>query len=427
MPGSTSTSGIGKFSASDDNASQWRRRVRGACTDAARGRRSRSASGVAQPRQFALAPRLDRSRARRARRRAPALRASRSSARRDVGRSLAIAIVRGRAPRVVTKRMSTTTRAPCPRPARHVGLRLAANLGLHRAVIASRDACRDLVRLGRARTATARSPRGCCPARRRRPPPLDRARPGTSGARRGSAIESSSDRLISVEVVGVQAVHERAEIGPLLHRVVQRHRRCRAARAPWRSRFRDQDGRRPPSSPARDRQRARCRAATRANQHEAAADARRDVVGVRRAGAEPLAFERARQSASPSSSSRRAAHLTATTAAAALAALPPRPLDSGSPLRMVQRRSRAAHRASSAAPGPRRRRVRSRLARQPAAVTLDGVDGHAARDERAPSLRSPGSSRAKPRTSKPQATFDTVAGANAVTEVMSGSSCRWSE
>jgi hypothetical protein len=36
---------------------------------------------------------------------------------------------------------------------------------------------------------------------------------------------------------------------------------------------------------------------------------------------------------------------------------------------------------------------------------------------------SPGSCSAKPRTSKPHATFDTVAGANAVTDIMSGSTC----
>ena len=68
-------------------------------------------------------------------------------------------------------------------------------------------------------------------------------------------------------------------------------------------------------------------------------------------------------------------------------------------------------------------RVARRLARQTAAVARDVVDR--ARPP-APSVAvtsSPGSSSAKPRTSKPQATFETVAGAKAVTEVMSGSRC----
>ena len=52
------------------------------------------------------------------------------------------------------------------------------------------------------------------------------ARPGTSGARRGSAIESSSDRDEQIEVAGVQRVDERAEIGPLPHGVRRAARSC---------------------------------------------------------------------------------------------------------------------------------------------------------------------------------------------------------
>ena len=78
---------------------------------------------------------------------------------------------------------------------------------------------------------------------------------------------------------------------------------------------------------------------------------------------------------------------TATTAAAALAALPPRPLDSGSPLRIVER---------DAAPLAERRQQRlrgdaggvaRRLARQPAVVADDVVD--AARRAGAEAARSP--------------------------------------
>ena len=72
------------------------------------------------------------------------------------------------------------------------------------------------------------------------------------------------------------------------------------------------------------------------------------------------------------------------------------------------------------------RRVARRLARQAAAVAVDVRRSRRRRTSGVAVTSSPGSSSAKPRTSNPQATFETVAGANAVTEVMSGSNCRWS-
>ena len=108
---------------------------------------------------------------------------------------------------------------------------------------------------------------------------------------------------------------------------------------------------------------------------------------------------------------------TATTAAAALAALPPRPLASGSPLRMVS----ATPRRSPSGGQQRLRRdaggIARGVARQPAGVADDVVDATPDAAGRAVTS-SPGEASAKPSTSKPHATFDTVAGANAVTESM---------
>src|SRR4051812_5665535 len=109
--------------------------------------------------------------------------------------------------------------------------------------------------------------------------------------------------------------------------------------------------------------------------------------------------------------------LTATTAATALAALPPRPLDSGSPLwivRVTPRRSPTASSSACAAtlavfrdasrgsrpPSPPNSPIVTPPPRAKAAVTM-----------------SPGSCSANPSTSKPQATFETVAGAKALTRV----------
>src|SRR6516225_696026 len=112
----------------------------------------------------------------------------------------------------------------------------------------------------------------------------------------------------------------------------------------------------------------------------------------------------------------------ATTAATALAALPPRPLERGSPFRMLK-----------ATPSGRPMRCRSARAAIPAVLRLTS------RGSRPPSLlmasmrtplpagvtdtSSPGAPSANPRTSNPQATFETVAGANAVTDCII---CRWS-
>ncbi len=70
---------------------------------------------------------------------------------------------------------------------------------------------------------------------------------------------------------------------------------------------------------------------------------------------------------------------TATTAAAALAALPPSPLDSGSPFRML-----SADAASFAELREQRqrgdaRRVARRVAREPAVVAVDALDDDAVR------------------------------------------------
>ena len=68
---------------------------------------------------------------------------------------------------------------------------------------------------------------------------------------------------------------------------------------------------------------------------------------------------------------------TATTAAAALAALPPSPLDSGSPLRMLQRHPAPFAELRQQRQRGHARRVARGLARQPAAVAVDVLDADA--------------------------------------------------
>ena len=239
--------------------------------------------------------------------------------------------------------------------------------------------------------------------------PLDRPPgPGTSGARRGSAIVSSSARADQREVAAVQPVHERAEVRPLADRVGQRHGRRRAARAPSPSRFRDRDGRprpsaRPAPAAARCRADSGCRTSTKPPQ-----SARRDVVGVRRARAEPLAFERARDQRRRAARAPRAARRPRR----------PRPRRSR---RCRRGRSTAAAPCESSSATPRalaergqqrlRRdagRVPRRLARQPSLRRR-----RCRRSDTTPRVpatmravtSSPGASSAKPSTSNPHATF----------------------
>ena len=161
---------------------------------------------------------------------------------------------------------------------------------------------------------------------------------------------------------------------------------------------------------------------------------RRDVVGVRRPGAEPLAFERARDqrlerrvrssSASTATDRRRGA--------------------GGAAAEAARQRQSLADAQRDAAPLAERRqqrlrgdagRVARRLARQPAVVAGD-VDRSATTASTLAGAKravtsSPGASSAKPSTSKPHATFDTVAGAKAVTTSISHDAVRgrlrWSE
>ena len=109
---------------------------------------------------------------------------------------------------------------------------------------------------------------------------------------------------------------------------------------------------------------------------------------------------------------------TATTAATALAALPPRPLASGRPLRIVSptpRRSPSASRSACAAT-PAVFFAASR-GRRPASPTMSSmIAPRTPLSANRAVTSSPGESSANPSTSNPHATFDTVAGANAVTE-----------
>ena len=69
--------------------------------------------------------------------------------------------------------------------------------------------------------------------------------------------------------------------------------------------------------------------------------------------------------------------LTATTAAAALAALPPSPLDSGSPLRDAERDATGVAERAQKRHGRDAGGVTRRLARQAAAIARDIGDNHA--------------------------------------------------
>ena len=148
---------------------------------------------------------------------------------------------------------------------------------------------------------------------------------------------------------------------------------CRAARAPSPSQSRDRDGRRRPSirpAPAAGRCRAGPDAGPARSRRRSPARCCPDAP-IRRQASHPRARTRSAFSSgacAPMSAS------TATTAAAALAALPPSPLESGSPLTIAER-----HAAALAERRQQRLRrdaggVARRLARQPAVVAGDGVD-----------------------------------------------------
>ena len=105
---------------------------------------------------------------------------------------------------------------------------------------------------------------------------------------------------------------------------------------------------------------------------------------------------------------------TATTAATALAALPPRPLESGRPFLIVSvtPRSPPIRSSSACAATPAVFFAASRGSR-PSSPTMPSMHTPSAPGRAVTS--SPGASSAKPSTSNPHATLDTVAGANAVT------------
>ena len=371
MPGSTSTSGNRKIQRVDDDRLEGRRRrARRACTAAARGRPISVSVAVGS-----------RGRSRRAVHgsivsgtyRPPSARALEAAPMRKRDSRRPRRWPRGRYEAHVDR-----TRAPCGGDRRHVGLRLAANV--RRAPRPSwppRRASALCRRRRTARRATDPIPTGCTRARRRRPPPRlisagpARAAPGAArrscpratarsarnrrGAgrrrtRRGSPTAGSASASGTVSPSSARACAVS----------ISRSGCTTTAVRPAGTGSRTMSGglaRRTSTKPPQMR--------------------RRDVVGVRRAGAEPLAFERAGDQASRSATRAPNSASTATTAAAALAALPPRPLDSGSPLRMVKRDAAPLAERASAAPAPRRRPYSRRLARQAAAVADDVVDAHA--------------------------------------------------
>ena len=106
---------------------------------------------------------------------------------------------------------------------------------------------------------------------------------------------------------------------------------------------------------------------------------------------------------------------TATTAATALAALPPRPLDSGSPFAIVSSTPpfSPAARSSACAATPALFLDASR-GNRPASPVMSAMRTPPA--ARRAVTSSPGVSSAKPSTSNPHATLETVAGAKAVTD-----------
>ena len=210
------------------------------------------------------------------------------------------------------------------------------------------------------------------------------ARPGHErrAARLGDRVlERARDQR---EVAAVQAVDERAEVRPLPDRVGERHRvaeqRARLRRLDLEIGMHD-DRRQARRAPAA----GRCRAdSARRTSTKPPQMRRRDVVGVRRSGAEPLAFERAGDQRLDATRARRAARRrrrpprrrwprcrrARSTAAAPCGCVSATPRRSPS----------VVSSASAATPAVLLRR----LARQPAAVADDVVDARrrAAREAR---------------------------------------------
>ena len=168
---------------------------------------------------------------------------------------------------------------------------------------------------------------------------------------RDGVLERAGDQR---EVARVQTVDERAEVGPLPDRVGERDRVAEQRARPrgLDLEVRVHDDRR---QAGRHRQPDDIGRIGAADEHEAAADARRDVVGMRRSGAEPLAFERARdqrldrrvradQRVDRHDRRRRAGRAAA------------EPARQRQPLANASATRRAARRASSGAPAPPRRR-----------------------------------------------------------------------
>ena len=284
-----------------------------------------------------------------------------------------------------------------------------------RRVIASATRLRDVGAAAQREQRRSGSRQAAAERARVRGGALDRREPGTSGARRGSAIVSSSERRQQIEVAAVQRVDERAEVRPLLHGVGERHVSPSSARAfavsisrsgwtttavePGRHRQADDVGRVRARGRARSRRRSTARCCRRAPSRRRAARLR-----ARRRSACPAA--RARRAARrprrpPPPRSRRCRRGRSTAAG-------PCGSSSDTPRRSPSARQQRQRRDAGGVPG--------RLARQPAVVAR-----RCRRCGRPPAANaavtsSPGSCSAKPSTSKPQATFETVAGANAVTE-----------
>ncbi len=245
--------------------------------------------------------------------------------------------------------------------------------------------------------------------------PGNERRPARLGNR---VLERARDQR---EVAAVQAVARARPGSPTAGRRRPAARSCRAARAPSRSRSRDRDERRPPSGPAGTGSRTHVRRAGTPHEHEAAADGRRDVVGVRRSGAEPLAFERAGdehvgRAARAEQRVDRHDRRGGARRAAAEAARQRQSLADASATRRAARRAPVS---SASAATPAVLRAASRGSRPPS-PSMSSIGTPA--DAKRAVTSSPGASSAKPSTSKPQPTFDTVAGAKAVTDVIGGSS-----
>ena len=414
MPGSTSTSGIGKFSASTTTASKV-----GRVELAARVRTQRAVGdlgqrAVRQPRRARARPLARSSRARRARRPARAPRAAPS-------RSETAAAAAARRYEAHVER----TRAPLPERSarrrsaarRQSGVRTAAVIAAAtRGGDVGAGAQREERRPGSRQTAAERAGvdgRALDDGQTRH-----ERRPARLGDR---VFERAADER---EVAAVQPVDERAQVGPLPHGIGERHRR-----AEQRARLRrfdleigmHDDGR----QARRHRQPQDVGRVRAADEHEPAADARRDVVGVRRSGAEPLAFERAgdqRLGATTGADQRvdRDDRGGGAGRAAAEAARQRQPLADASARRRAVRRACVSS-ASAATPAVFCAASRGRRPPSPSMLSIRTPGVSPGRNRAVTS--SPGSSSAKPRTSKPHATFDTVAGAKAVTEVMVRSGC----